>query len=192
MGYGTINRGLYLSPENSPTFIACGVLDNASPAPRDYWEQEYIDYSTTGIPFAAAYMPNVGHTLPYYVIDPIYGYNYYEFFCAFFDYYLKDASPIVAYTGIEVDGKVDIDDKGLFIYFSAPITEWSLIKNVSVTDSNGNVVSGEWIGDCGGLKWNFVSNELVRNQTYTLRIETSTSDINGNSLDSTYESIFTI
>lgn len=191
MGYGSITREKFLTPANVPTFIACGVKDNATPAPRDYWEQEFKDYSEAGIPFAAAYMPEVGHTYPPYLIDPIYGYNYYTAFCAFFDYNLKGSAPQIMYTGIEVDGKVNTSDKGLFIYFSAPITEWSLLKSVSVTE-NGVPVEGEWIANCGGMMWTFVSDELISSKQYTLTVNTSAADINGNSLKTGYEKAFTV
>ena len=179
MGAGSITRQHFLTPANVPTFIACGVLDNASPAPRDYWEQEFKDYQEMGIHFAAVYMPEIGHTYPPYTVDPIYGYNYYKSFRAFFDYYLKGVAPEVMYTGIEVDGTVDIDDKGLFIYFSAPITEWSLLKSVSVTDANGDEVEGTWFADCGGSRWVFKTDFFIKGDEYTVTLEDTAADING-------------
>ena len=179
MGAGSINRQHFLTPSNVPTYIACGVLDDANPAPRDYWEQEFKDYQEMGIPFAAAYMPEVGHTYPTNTADPIYGYNYYKSVRAFFDYYLKGIAPEVMYTGIEVDGTVDMDDKGLFIYFSAPITEWSLLKSVSVTDASGNEVEGTWIADCGGSRWVFETDAFVTGREYELTLNDTAADING-------------
>ncbi len=179
MGAGSINRNHFLTPANVPTLIACGVQDNANPAPRDYWEQEFKEYSEMGIHFAAIYMPNEGHTYPTYTLDPIYGYNYYKSMRAFFDYYLKGIAPEVMYTGIEVDGTVDMDDKGLFIYFSAPITEWSLLKSVSVTDASGNEVEGTWIADCGGSRWVFETDAFVTGREYELTLNDTAADING-------------
>ena len=179
MGAGSINRHHFLTPSNVPTYIACGVLDNANPAPRDYWEQEFKDYQAIGIPFAASYMPEVGHTYPTNTADPIYGYNYYKSVRAFFDYYLKGTAPKVMYTGIEAGGTVDISDKGLFIYFSAPITEWSLLKSVSVTDGNGNAVAGTWLADCGGMRWVFKTDAFVEGADYTLTLNNTAADING-------------
>jgi hypothetical protein len=191
MGAGSINRQHFLTPSNVPTYIACGVQDNANPAPRDYWEQEFKDYQEIGIHFAAAYMPEVGHTVPPYVIDPIYGYNYYNSFWAFIEYYLKDAAPEVMYTGVEVNGTVDTKDKGLFIYFSAPITEWSLLKSVSVTDSNGNEVEGTWIADCGGSRWVFDTDGFVAGSKYTLTLANTAADINNNTIKDGVTQTFT-
>ena len=192
MGAGSINRNHFLTPANVPTLIACGVLDNATPAPRDYWEQEFKEYSEMGIHFAAVYMPNEGHTYPTYTIDPIYGYNYYKSMRAFFDYYLKGIAPEVMYTGIEVDGAVDVDDKGLFIYFSAPITEWSLLKSVSVTDSNGNEVEGTWIADCGGSRWVFETDSFVKGEEYELTLNDTAADINGTVIKEGIAKSFTV
>jgi len=179
MGAGSINRNHFITPANIPTFIACGVLDNANPAPRDYWEQEFKDYNASGIHFAGVYMPKIGHTYPQYSIDPIYGYNYYVALRAFFDYYLKGIAPEIMYTGIEASGVVETDDKGLFIYFSAPITEWSLLKSVSVTDASGNEVEGTWIADCGGSRWTFKTDDFIIGATYTLTLKDTAADING-------------
>lgn len=179
MGAGSINRQHFLAPANVPTFIACGVLDNANPAPRDYWEQEFKDYNEIGIHFAGVYMPQIGHTYPPYVIDTLYGYNYYNSFWAFFDYYLKGEAPEVMYTGIEKNGTVEVNNKGLFIYFSAPITEWSLLKSVSVTDASGNEVEGTWIADCGGSRWTFKTDDFIIGSTYTLTLKETAADING-------------
>lgn len=192
MGAGSIRRQHFLTPANVPTYIACGVLDNADPAPRDYWEQEFKDYQEMDIPFAAAYMPEVGHTFPTNTIDPIYGYNYYKSARAFFDYYLKGVAPEVMYTGIETDGTVDMDDKGLFIYFSAPITEWSLLSGVSVTDASGNKVDGEWIADCGNMRWFFETNDFVAGNEYTLALADCTAaDINDSAVTEGFTKTFT-
>ena len=179
MGAGSIRRQHFLTPANVPTYIACGVLDDANPAPKDYWEQEFKDYQEMDIPFAAAYMPEVGHTITPNTVDPIYGYNYYKSLRAFFDYYLKGVAPEVMYTGIETDGTVDMNDKGLFIYFSAPITEWSLLDGVSVTDASGNDVEGIWIADCGNTRWVFETNSFIKGNQYTLTLDDTAADING-------------
>ena len=192
MGAGSINRQHFLTPSNVPTYIACGVLDNANPAPRDYWEQEFKDYQEMGIPFAAAYMPKIGHTYPPYKADPIYGYNYYKSFRAFFDYYLKGDAPEVMYTGVEVDGTVNMGDKGLFIYFSAPITEWSLLKSVSVTDTSGNEVEGTWIADCGSTRWVFKTDNLIIGNEYTLTLGDTAADINKNTIKNGVTQTFTV
>ena len=192
MGAGSINRRHFLTSSNIPTFIACGVKDNANPAPRDYWEEEFNDYQALGIPFAGVYMPEVGHSYPPYVVDTIYGYNYYNTFWAFFDYYLKGEAPQVMYTGIEVDGTVDTDDKGLFIYFSAPITEWSLLKSVSVKDANGREVEGTWLADCGNTRWIFNSDDLVPGQQYTLTLKDTAADINGTVIKEGFVKSFTV
>ena len=192
MGAGSIRRQQFLTPANVPTYIACGVLDDADPAPRDYWEQEFKDYQEVDIPFAAAYMPEVGHTYPTNTIDPRYGYNYYKSVRAFFDYYLKGVSPEVMYTGVEADGTVDIDDKGLFIYFSAPITEWSLLEGVSVTDASGNEIDGEWIADCGNTRWVFETKGFVVGNQYTFTLADSTAaDINDSAVAKGFTKTFT-
>ena len=192
MGAGSINRQHFLAPANVPTFIACGVLDNANPAPRDYWEQEFKDYNEIGIHFAGVYMPEIGHTYPPYFTDPIFGYNYYMAFRAFFDYYLKGEAPEVMYTGIKADGTIDVDDKGLFIYFSAPITEWSLLKSVKVTSSTGAEIEGTWVADCGGSRWTFKTDAFIAGQTYTLTLADSAADINGTAIAEGFTKTFTV
>jgi hypothetical protein len=192
MGAGSINRQHFLTPANVPTYIACGVKDNANPAPREYWEQEFKDYNEVGIPFAGVYMPEIGHTVPPYVLDPIYGFNYYKSFCAFLDYHLKGIAPEVMYTGIEVDGTVNTSDKGLFIYFSAPITEWSLLESVTVTDSNGNVVSGTWLADCGGMRWTFNTDGFTSGKQYKLTLTEFAADANGTVIKEGLEKTFKV
>ena len=98
---------------------------------------------------------------------------------AFIAYYLKGAAPEVVYTGIESNGIVDIDDKGLFIYFSAPITEWSLLRSVSVTDANGDEVEGTWFADCGGSRWVFKTDFFIKGDEYTVTLEDTAADMNG-------------
>ena len=137
-------------------------------------------------------MPEVGHTLPYYLADPIYGYVYYNAVCAFFDYYLNGAAPEVMYTGIESDGTVDADDKGLFIYFSAPITEWSFLENISVTDKNGKEVNGTWIADCGSTRWIFDTDCLIVGAQYTLTLDDGAADINNSTVKEGLTKTFTV
>lgn len=191
MGFGSIYHAQMLTPASVPTIICCGAYDYGNAF--EYWEQEYKNYSESGIPFAAFYMPDEGHTRPPYKRDPIYGYNYYIAMRAFFNYHLGGRAPEVMYDGIEVDGTVDIDDKGLFIYFSAPITEWSLLKGVSVTDASGNAVKGTWLADCGGSRWYFETDNFAIGSEYTLTLADGTAaDIDNKAVAEGFTKTFTV
>ena len=180
-----------LTPASVPTIICCGAYDYGDAF--EYWEQEYKNYSESGIPFAAFYMPDEGHTRPVYKRDPIYGYNYYIAMRAFFNYHLGGKAPEVMYDGIEVDGTVNIDDKGLFIYFSGPITEWSLLRGVSVTDASGNEVEGTWLADCGASRWYFETDDFVIGSEYTLTLADSTAaDIDNKAVAEGFTKTFTV
>lgn len=191
MGFGSIYHEKMLTPASIPTIICCGAYDYGNAF--EYWEQEYKNYSESGIPFAAIYMPDQGHTWPIYMRDTIYDYNYHVAMMSFFRYHLKGEAPEVMYDGIELDGTVDVNDKGLFIYFSGPITEWSLLKGVSVTDASGNEVEGTWLADCGASRWYFETDDFVIGSEYTLTLADGTAaDIDNKAVAEGFTKTFTV
>ena len=189
MGNGSSRYASYLTTQNVPTIICNGQNDTGNG--NSYWAKEQAAYKKSGIEYLAIAMEDLGHDYPN-GDDTVYDYNRYEAFCKFFDYYLKDEAPEILYTSVN-DGqlkalittttKYDADDHQpwrieegdeLFVQFVAPVTEWSFLDAVTLTDSNGQKVEGKWFAEGNGNRWIF-GGELVEGESYTLTVADNTA-----------------
>ena len=193
MGNGSGRYKEYLTSSNVPTIICCGQKDSGNGC--NYWEAEKAAYIRSGIEFLAIPMEDEGHTYPI-GYDSVYDYDRYIAFCQFFDYYLKDTAPTLLYTSAR-DGQLKdlittknpigshtscakteawsiIEGETVFVQFVAPVTEWSFLEAVSLTDKNGNEVEGTWYAQGSGNKWIF-DGTLVEGQNYTLSVSDNTA-----------------
>lgn len=190
MGDGSRYRSTFLSSDNAPTMIACGVGDTGGA--WGYWEKEKADYEATGIEYLPIAMSDKGHDYPYDV-DPEYGYDRFEAFMDFLMYHIKgDLAPRILYTSV-VDGKVigDVtiirhnkeDNKTyshstvetgdeIFVQFLAPVTEESAKAGITLWDTTaGRAVAGSLQSMGNGNKWYFIPDaELTAGHTYELRV----------------------
>ena len=189
MGNGSRRFDKYLTNQNVPTMIALVQQDTGDGC--QYWENEKAAYLKSGIEYLALDMEDIGHNYPN-GDDTVYDYNRYSAFCKFFDYYLKDTAPEILYTSVN-DGQLKaiktttaqysasdtanhwkvIEGDKLFVQFVAPVTEWTFLDAVSLKDSNGNEVAGEWYAEGNGNRWVF-GGKLTEGESYTLSVADNT------------------
>lgn len=191
MGDGSRYRSTFLSSNNAPTMIACGVADTGGA--WSYWEKEKQDYELTGIEYLPIAMSDEGHTYPI-GIDPEYGYDRWGAFMDFLMYHIKkDMAPEILYSSI-VNGKLvgDVtitrhnksDNKTfshstvtgngqIFVQFLAPVTEVSAKAGIALYDVTANsAVKGSLRATGGGNRWYFEpAADLVKGHTYELRVD---------------------
>ena len=131
----------------------------------------------------------VGHMLTYGK-DLNYGIDSYDAFFDFFGYYLKDENVKVAFvTPLNKASGVD-EEEEITIQFIGSISE-SEISKITISDSNGNKLKGEWTSFYGNTQWTFTPEAMLGGMTYTVSIPADITSDNGTTLIEAYESSFT-
>lgn len=168
MGDGSYRYAQYLTPENAPTFIACGKFDDeGKPVGPVYWDAEKAAYEQSGIDYFACFMEDLGHSYPV-GIDYRFGYDRFDAFMKFLSYYLEgDRVPEPIYTC--ACGGLQMADS-LFVQYLAPVKKDSVC--ITLSDSDGKQVPGHVEANkCGNLYTFVPDKELPFDGEYTMTVK---------------------
>ena len=117
--------------------------------------------------------------------DEHYGIDTYRAQFAFANYFLKDTPISVVYvdpvgntTGLKLNEDITIAFAGTATY--------ECMFDITLTDSNGNAVSGDWISSRGGTTWTFKHDTLKGGETYTLTVPATFVGTNGKAMGEAY------
>ena len=212
MGNGT-RRIQYVTPDNVPTVVACGIFDQ-----YNQWlvfpdlVQTYEMYDLNHL---ALWMTDLGHTLPANH-DPILDRDRYELVFDFFRQYLQppeSVAPRVLYalprgdypdlplTGrnrpipareLLPEGKEDwvVDEVPLSLFFAPPVNVASAnaggIEVVRLR--SGEVLRGEWIGSLGNARLSFIPDTVLPDhEELEIRVTESLLSLEGQPHEGQYE-----
>lgn len=163
MGWGTQRYEDIVDPLNKPTYIACSARDKFGH--YDYFQDEIKCLKKNNVEFVYSDMTDQAHTMPPASLQPIYKYNYLDSFMNFFDYYIGNGNPTLAYTSVVNSALVNNE---LVVQFNCPIKEESM-NNVKVNSGNAPI-EGTWRMSCGGTRYEFVSSALKANTEYSFSL----------------------
>ncbi|MBE6645767.1 MAG: hypothetical protein E7612_10420 [Ruminococcaceae bacterium] len=170
-----------ITEKHCPMFISSNRTDSSC-------------YGTSNAMLAACRVHNVPTMcvdipLPHTIVygeDLVYGIDTYRAFYDFCGYYLKgDAIRVVGIKANTVTLPYSVN-----VRFSGAVSKEEISK-ISLTDSNGNVVCGEWRGAYGGVDWVFTPTALDYALEYTLIIPENLQGDNGKALGEKVEFKFT-
>lgn len=192
MGDGSKFASSWLSESCAPAILMCGLYDEYDA--WAYWERLQSQYDELGLVYYPFSAYDLGHDYPYGTCT-FYGYDRWAVFYDIISYYLEgNKEARIAFASIyngSVVGDVVVSNRvinanndyvsstetpgeELYVQFIAPVTEESVNKAITLTDSNGNKVNGKLRGMCGGLKWYFEPDVNLSAGTYTLAVAPNT------------------
>lgn len=131
---------------------------------------------------------SIGHNLPYGK-DINYNVDAYDIFNRFVNYYLKNEAISVAYiTPMDNGGGIAPTEKITVVFVGqANLDE---VEKITVTASDGTVVSGAWESSFGGVTWTFNPDKLSGSEKYTVNIPAEFAGTNGTAMGKAYTSSF--
>ena len=147
-------------------------------------------YSTVGPLVSCLNIPTVDFVCDIYHAmaygpDEHYGVDTYSAQFAFANYFLKNTPISVMYTdpvGNTTGLKINED---ILVTFAGTANAEDMLA-ITLTDSKGNAVSGEWTQSRGGTTWTFSHEPLLGNETYTLTVPASFKGTNGKAMGEAY------
>ena len=171
---------------HAPMFLSSNIFDEYRSA-----------YNSSNIRTNIARMKNipsltletsVGHMLTYGE-DLNYGVDSYDAFFDFFGYYLLGENLKVVYV-VPENKAVGVDEEDeIVIQFIGSVSKGE-IERVTIKDSNGIALSGEWSSFYGDTQWTFTPEAMIGGMTYTVSIPADLEGDNGTVLGEKYESSF--
>ena len=130
----------------------------------------------------------IGHALPT-GNDINYNVNSNDIVARFANYYLKNEAISVAYvTPMDNAGSVSATEKITVVFVGR--AELDEVEKITVTASDGTVISGNWESSFGGVMWTFTPDMLSGNTEYTLSIPAGFAGTNGAPMKEAYTSSF--
>ena len=147
-------------------------------------------YSTVGPALKCMDIPSLDFVCDIYHAmaygpDEHYGVDTYSAQFAFANYFLKNTPISVIYVdpiGNTTGLKINEDIKVAF----AGTASYENMLDVTLRDSSGNIVSGEWTSERGGVVWTFSHEPLIGGETYTLTVPASFKGTNGKDMGEDY------
>ena len=131
---------------------------------------------------------DLGHTVTY-GMDAYHNIDTYDALFAFSNYYLRGDAVKVIYTepaanlsGIDTTAPITIKFSGT--------VEASEMAKVTLKDSLGNTVVGEWTSEYGGTEWTFTHDALKGGEKYTLVVPAGFSGDNGAATTESYTATY--
>ncbi|MBQ9070603.1 MAG: hypothetical protein IJY23_04570 [Clostridia bacterium] len=113
------------------------------------------------------FIQDIGHTFAYGP-DNYHNVDTYEAMFAFSNYYLRGDAVQVLYTDPGATGKLDTTVP-ITVKFTGGVTAAEIAK-ITLTDANGNAISGTWESTYGGTEWTFTHEALLGGTEYTLTV----------------------
>ena len=181
----------------SYTYTACGSqLEDISAGHAPAFQSHALNdsfsnaYSLVGPALAAMDIPSLDfvcdiHHAMAYGPDEHYGVDTYRAQFAFANYFLKDTPISVIYTdpvgnstGLKINENIKIAFAGTASY--------ECMFDITLRDSSGNIVSGDWTSERGGVVWTFSHEPLIGGETYTLTVPASFAGTNGKQMGKDY------
>ncbi len=129
------------------------------------------------------FIQDIGHTFAYGP-DNYHNVDTYEAMFAFSNYYLRGDAIQVIYTDPAATGNLDTTVP-ITLKFSGGVTA-SEIAKVTLTDGNGNTISGTWESTYGGTEWTFTHEALLGGTVYTLTVPADLAGDNGKAIGTAY------
>ncbi len=130
----------------------------------------------------------IGHALPT-GNDINYNVNATDIVARFANYYLKNSAISVAYiTPMDNAGGVSSTEKITVVFVGQ--AELDEVKKITVTASDGTLISGTWESSFGGVSWTFTPDALPGSTEYTVTIPADFAGTNGAAMSEAYTSSF--
>ena len=147
-------------------------------------------YSTVGPLLKALDIPSVDFVCDIYHAmaygpDEHYGIDTYRAQFAFANYFLKNTPISVMYVD-PVPNSVGLKINEDITVAFAGIATADAVNAITLTDSFGNAVSGEWTSSRGGVVWTFSHDPLLGGERYTLTVPASFVGNNGKAMGEDY------
>ena len=175
----------HITAGHAPTFISCNTDDSSYYGSSNNFVNLCREYDVPTLWFEVA----IGHALT--LGDDInYGKDTYLAFLDFCNYYLKGEAVKVVYSGYDkTNTNVPLNAHPV-VKFTGPVAA-SEVAGITITDSEGNTVSGSWSALYGNTEWTFTPDSLLKiGETYTISVPASLKGDNGLALGG-YTSTFT-
>ena len=179
-GGNTITEG------HAPMFISCNLGD-----PSYYYASAQMVNACKKSDVPALWLEvDQGHTLAS-AVDMRYGISSYTAFFDFAGYYLKGDAVKVLYISRAADKYIGLPSNApITVKLTGPLALEEISK-ITITDTEGNAVSGEWSAQLGNTEWTFSSPTLKADEKYTLTVPAGIKGDNGKGMTSAYTYEFT-
>lgn len=180
MGNGT-NECYYLDESNIPQMVGVGEKCEYNSWEKFFKTKNVLgNMDASGCDWVPLIMYGVNHTWPKNIEDKLYGYNYYYAFRSFFAHHLKGDAAVLLHTSVRLDGFIT-EDEEIYLQFNASVDATGAL---SLLDSNGNVVAGQWTSHRGGTQWKFIpESPLTVGESYKIVLSAGATDSYGNAMD---------
>ncbi len=186
MGDGTKRYERLASPDNVPTIIACGELDQYGC--WDYWPALKAHYREIDIPQLAFGMLGIGHNYPY-GYDADLGFDRYQPIFDFFDRYLKPELKLPAKLvySTPLDNAKDVSPaENIVVKFVTPMEEASINDGIYIVDeTTGASLEGSWSAAEGKTEWTFCPVNLVPGHVIRVEVTRGVKTVDGSHLEET-------
>ena len=164
----------HITAGHAPTFISCNTDDNSYYGSSNSFVTLCKEYDIPTLWFESA----VGHMLTY-GDDINYGVDTYYAFFDFCNYHLKGEAVKVVYSGYDSTNTAVPLNAHPVVKFTGSVAA-SEIVGITITDSDGNAVSGSWSSLFGNTEWTFTPDGLLdMGETYTITVPASLKGDNG-------------
>ena len=177
----------HIKEGHAPIFTAMCTED---PIGNGYSSSNQIANAAKNMDIPCMYfVVDIGHTFTYGK-DAYHNVDTYDALFAFSNYYLRGDAVKVIYTE-PVAGLTGIDTTApITIKFSGAVNE-SEIAKITLKDSDGNTVNGEWTSEYGNTEWTFSHEALKGGEKYTLTVPEGFSGDNGKAIEEAYTTTYT-
>ena len=176
----------HIKEGHAPIFTAMCTED---PIGNGYSSSNQIANAAKNMDIPCMYfVVDIGHTFTYGK-DAYHNADTYDALFAFSNYYLRgDAvkviytEPAAGLTGMETTAPITIK-------FSGAVNA-SEIAKITLKDSDGNAVNGEWTSEYGKTEWTFAHETLKGGEKYTLLVPEGFSGDNGKAIKEAYTATY--
>lgn len=178
----------HITSTHAPTFISCNSSDEYG---TYYASSNYFVNACRSQNVPALWVDvKVGHMFTYGP-DTNFGFDTYDALFTFCGYYLKGDAVEVVYTSFTKNNTNCGLSDDIIIKFSGAVDAGQM-ELVTITDNNGNAVSGSWSSQFGNTEWTFTLSEPLNAATeYTITVPASVKGDNGIAMGSDFVQNFT-
>ena len=172
----------HIQEGHAPMFTAMCMED---PIGNGYSSSNQIANAAKNMNIPCVYfVVDIGHTFTYGK-DAYHNVDTYDALFAFSNYYLRGDAVKVIYTEPSA-GLAGMDTTApITIKFSGGVNANEITK-ITLKDSEGNCVNGEWTSEYGGTEWTFTHEALKGGEKYTLTVPEGLLGDNGKAIEEAY------
>ena len=176
----------HIKEGHAPIFTAMCTED---PIGNGYSSSNQIANAAKNMNIPCVYfVVDIGHTFTY-GNDAYHNVDTYDALFAFSNYYLRGDAIKVIYTEPSA-GLAGMDTIApITIKFSGAVNV-SEIAKITLKDSKGNTVDGEWTSEYGNTEWTFTHEALKGGEKYTLLVPEGFSGDNGKAMEEAYTATY--